>query len=118
MKNVLCSLGLWSVCLCALGADSKVDPARLKTFSAIGKERPDLNGYKEAELLRHDGKGCLTHLDTKKNTFSAYRFHDDDPLFFQKGLRLTCRCGEELNGKMLHNPPDTRFTTYTWVYEW
>lgn len=60
----------------------------------------------------------LTHLDKKQNTFSAYRFHDDDPVFFQKGLRLTCRCGEELNGKKLHDPPATRFTTYTWVYQW
>jgi hypothetical protein len=56
MKHVLCSLVFWSICLCALCADSKVDPARLKTFSAIGKERPDLNGYQEAELLRHDGE--------------------------------------------------------------
>ena len=60
----------------------------------------------------------LTHFDKKQNTFSAYRFHDDDPVFFQRGLRLTCRCGEELNGKRLHDPPDTRFTTYTWVYQW
>jgi len=60
----------------------------------------------------------LTHLDTVNNSFSAYRFHDDDPLFFQQGLRLTCRCGEELNGKMLHDPPETRFTTYAWVYQW
>ena len=60
----------------------------------------------------------LTHFDKTQSTFSAYRFHDDDPVLFQKGLRLTCRCGEELNGKKLHDPPDTRFTTYTWVYQW
>ncbi|MGO8699701.1 MAG: DUF2961 domain-containing protein [Limisphaerales bacterium] len=60
----------------------------------------------------------LTHLDTQTSTFSAYRFHDDDPLFFQKGLRLTCRCGEELNGKKFGNPPPTRYTSYTWVYQW
>ncbi|TWT81048.1 hypothetical protein CA13_24950 [Planctomycetes bacterium CA13] len=60
----------------------------------------------------------LTHLDTKTNTFSAYRFHDVDPLFFQDGFRLTCRCGEELEGKKLHDPPDTSFTTYTWIYQW
>ena len=60
----------------------------------------------------------LTHLDTEKNAFSAYRFHDDDPLFFRDGFRLTCRCGEELNGAMLHDPPPTRFTTYTWLYQW
>ena len=60
----------------------------------------------------------LTHLDPANNSFSAYRFHDDDPLFFRDGLRLTCRCGEELNGAMLHDPPATRFTTYTWMYQW
>ncbi|MBC8876285.1 MAG: DUF2961 domain-containing protein [Planctomycetes bacterium] len=60
----------------------------------------------------------LTHLDKTKNTFSGYRFHDDDPLFFQQSLRLTCRCGEELNGKKLHDPPETEYATYTWVYQW
>jgi hypothetical protein len=60
----------------------------------------------------------LTHLDKKNDSFSAYRFHDTDPIFFQDGFRLTCRCGEEMAGKMLYNPPDTRFTTYTWVYQW
>ena len=60
----------------------------------------------------------LTHFDSEKNAFSAYRFHDDDPVFFRAGLRLTCRCGEELNGAVLHDPPPTRFTTYAWVYEW
>lgn len=60
----------------------------------------------------------LTHLDSENNSFSAYRFHDDDPIFFNNGLRLTCRCGEELNGAMLHDPPATRFSTYTWLYQW
>jgi hypothetical protein len=60
----------------------------------------------------------LTHLDTRDNTFSAYRSHDNDPIFFRKGLRLTCRCGEEIGGQKLHDPPPTRFTTYTWVYQW
>ena len=65
-----------------------------------------------------NGLAGLTHLDTRKNTFSAYRFHDDDPLFFHKGLRLTCRCGEELNGRKMHDSPETVYSTYTWVYEW
>ena len=60
----------------------------------------------------------LTHLDTNQNTFSGYRFHDDDPVFFHSGLRLTCRCGEEIGGRKLHDPPPTEFTTYTWVYQW
>ena len=56
----------------------------------------------------------LTHFDKKENEFSAYRFHEDDPVFFKNGLRLTCRCGEVLNGKLLHDPPETDYTTYAW----
>ncbi len=39
-----------------------VDVSKLKTFSSIGKELSVLDGYNEAELLRHEGKGCLTHM--------------------------------------------------------
>lgn len=65
----------------------------------------------------------LTHFDKKEKSFSAYRFHDDDPVIFQDGLRLTCRCGETEHGqadekKGYLNPPTTRYTTYTWVYQW
>jgi len=62
----------------------------------------------------------LTHLVPDKE-FSAYRFHDTDPVFFQKGLRLTIRVGEMLNGKVFGPPPgpaETVYTTYVWVYEW
>ena len=60
----------------------------------------------------------LTHKDEASQTFSAYRFHDQDPLFFQKGFRLTCRCGEQVDGKTVGEPPPTEYTTYAWVYEW
>jgi len=60
----------------------------------------------------------LTHLDKERNEFSAYRFHEDDPVFFHRGLRLTCRCGETLNGKGLWDPPQTQYTTYVWLYQW
>ena len=60
----------------------------------------------------------LTHFKPEENEFSAYRFHEDDPVFFQKGLRLTCRCGEKIGDKVFHDPPPTRYTTYTWVYQW
>ncbi|MCP4640020.1 MAG: DUF2961 domain-containing protein [bacterium] len=60
----------------------------------------------------------LTTFDRDKNRFSAYRIHDTDPVFFQDGMRLTLRCGETLNGTPLHAPPPTRYTVYTWVYEW
>ena len=64
----------------------------------------------------------LTHFDDKDRSFSAYRFHDEDLVFFRSGLRLTCRCGEtengSLEGKMKGNPPETEYSTYTWVHEW
>ena len=60
----------------------------------------------------------MTHLDEADHTFSAYRFHDDDPLFFRKGLRLTCRCGEAAGSHVYGDPKPTTYTTYTWVYEW
>jgi hypothetical protein len=60
----------------------------------------------------------LTHIDPKDGSFSAYRFHEDDPVFFENGLRLTCRCGEELRGQVFHDPAETTYTTYAWVYQW
>lgn len=60
----------------------------------------------------------LTHFDKAANEFSAYRFHEDDPVFFHDGLRLTNRCGEKIGGKVFHDPPETRYTTYVWLYQW
>jgi hypothetical protein len=71
----------------------------------------------------HSDIAGLTHFDKPNHSFSAYRFHDDDPIFFQNGLRLTCRCGETEHGetdgaKAYLNPTPTRYTTYTWIYQW
>lgn len=60
----------------------------------------------------------LTHLDAARGTFSAYRLHDEDPVFFERGLRLTCRCGEEIGGKVFGDPRDTVYSSYVWTYEW
>lgn len=60
----------------------------------------------------------LTHLDQKDHSISAYRFHDSDPLFFTKGLRLTYRCGEKTDNHLFGNPKPTTYSTYTWVYQW
>lgn len=64
----------------------------------------------------------LTHFDKDTHSFSAYRFHDDDPIFFQNGLRLTCRCGETEHGQAAAeaylDPTTTRYTTCTWTYHW
>ena len=51
--------------------------------------------------------------------FSAYRFHDKDPVFFQNGLRLACKCGEKIDGRVFHRAPEpTEYKTYVWTYEW
>jgi len=62
----------------------------------------------------------LTHL-VPNAAFSAYRFHEADPIPFQNGLRLTIRNGEESKGKVYGGPPgpaETEFTSYVWAYEW
>lgn len=71
----------------------------------------------------HTDIAGLTHFNKETKSFSAYRFHDEDPIFFQDGLRLTCRCGETEHGqtdskKGYLNPAETHYTTYTWVYQW
>ena len=65
----------------------------------------------------------LTHFDPATKTFSAYRFHDEDALFFSRGLRLTCRNGETKHGTKdgppwAGGPQPVRYTTYAWVYQW
>lgn len=74
--------------------------------------------------MYHNDVAGLTHLDKEDHSFSAYRFHEEDPIFFKKGLRLTLRCGEEI-GNQVHNKktqrwkaPPTTYTAYVWIYEW
>ena len=61
--------------------------------------------------------GC-THRDEKDNSFSAYRFHVLDPIYFASGIRLACRCGERRGAKVFGQPMPTTYTTYVWTYEW
>ncbi|MDR0844739.1 MAG: DUF2961 domain-containing protein [Tannerella sp.] len=60
----------------------------------------------------------VTHLDKKAAEFSGYRFHDEDPVFFQNGLRLTNRVGEMVGDRIIQDPPRTRYNTYVWLYQW
>ncbi len=39
-----------------------VDFSQLKAFGTVGKEVTPLSQDQEAELFRHEGKGCLTHM--------------------------------------------------------
>jgi hypothetical protein len=74
----------------------------------------------------------FTHLKNAKNVteWSAYRFHEQDPLKFADGLRLTWRCGDAVSektglkcytptgGKVVGSPTCDSVVSYAWVYEW
>jgi hypothetical protein len=62
----------------------------------------------------------LTSLNTSagNNSFSAYRLFTQDPLMFQNGMRLTLKCGEQVNGITVGSPQITQYATYSWVYQW
>ncbi|HPO13254.1 MAG TPA: DUF2961 domain-containing protein [Candidatus Hydrogenedentes bacterium] len=60
----------------------------------------------------------LTHMEESDHSFSAYRFHERDPILFNTGLRLTCRCGEKIGDHVYGDPQMTTYTSYAWVYEW
>ena len=73
--------------------------------------------------MYHADLAGLTYMDRKTSSFSAYRFHADlDPVVFDNGMRLTCRCGEtehgEKKGPAYGDPQATRYTTYVWCYQW
>ena len=132
----LCKLegkgALYQVAIAAKGGSLTYLEACMRAYLAGRKEPLMLSSGLEDYFLGtyyfdtgkfHADIAGLTHFDKKQNSFSAYRFHDDDPVFFQDGLRLTCRCGETEHGKTgdtkgYLNPPKTRYTTYTWVYQW
>jgi len=61
-------------------------------------------------------------------TWSAYRFHDEDPLQFSDGFRLVWRNGDatdpstglkcfiEKGGNTVGSPTVSNITSYAWVY--
>lgn len=121
-----------------IAAECLEQPRRLEYLEACmrayhgGSDRPQLlsSGLEDYFLgtyyfdsgRYHGDTAGLTHFDKAAGRFSAYRFHDADPLVFDRGLRLTCRCGETehgtLEGKAYLSPPRTRYTTYVWAYRW
>lgn len=95
-----------------------VDGAKEPLFLSSGLEDYFLGTYYFNRGKYYTPVAGLTHFSDKgSSSFSAYRFHEQDPVFFQNGLRLTCRCGEEIDGQVWH-PKETTYTTYTWLYEW
>ena len=93
--------------------DQKTNPLPMSS----GLEDYFLGTYYFNRGLYHNDIAGLTHLNEQTNSFSAYRFHEEDPVFFNTHFRLTCRCGEETELETWESPPTT-YTTYTWIYEW
>jgi len=73
----------------------------------------------------------FTHLTQEPNnvTWSAYRFHDTDPLFFNDGFQLIWRNGDmvdmagmkcymESGGPFAGSPTDSNIQAYGWAYTW
>jgi hypothetical protein len=87
-------------------------------FLSSGLEDYFLGTYGFNRGLYHLPQAGLTHRDEKDNSFSAYRFHVIDPIFFTSGMRLACRCGERRGAKVFGEPMPTTYTTYVWTYEW
>lgn len=75
-------------------------------------------GYFWQNKLYYSEPAGLTSLNQSANYFSAYRLYTQDPVCFQDGLRLTLRCGEQVDGVTIGNPETTAYATYTWVYQW
>jgi len=101
-----------------------IDGAKEPLLASSGLEDYFLGTYFFNRGMYHTEVAGLTHLNKEDHSFSAYRFHEEDPIFFQKGLRLTVRCGEQI-GDQKHNPktqtwnaPPTTYTSYVWIYEW
>lgn len=97
--------------------------SKLPTMLSSGLEDYFLGTYYFDTGIYHSDVAGLTHFDKDNASFSAYRFHDADPVFFTDGLRLTCRCGESEHGDTdsqasYCQPQPTRYTTYTWAYQW
>ncbi|HXE56061.1 MAG TPA: DUF2961 domain-containing protein [Tepidisphaeraceae bacterium] len=95
-----------------------IDGAREPMMLSSGLEDYFLGTYYFNRGRYYTPVAGLTHIDPKDSSFSAYRFHDDDPSVFHRGLRLTCRCGEKAKDHVFGDPKPTMYTTYAWVYEW
>lgn len=89
-------------------------------FLSSGLEDYFLGTYYFNRGLYHLPQAGLTHKDEATSSFSAYRYHDEDPVVFSDGFRLTCRCGERRGDKTFGttgHPQPAKYTTYAWIYE-
>jgi hypothetical protein len=90
-------------------------------FLSSGLEDYFLGTYYFNRGLYHLDQAGLTHKSDEDHSFSAYRFHDLDPIIYSNGLRVACRCGEKSDSEVFGttgHPQPTVYSTYVWTYEW
>jgi hypothetical protein len=98
-----------------------LDGAKEPLLLSSGTEDYFLGTYYFNRGMYHFPIAGLTHKEQDADgtcRFSAYRFHEEDPIIFQKGFRLAWRNGEEKDGKPYGMPQRSRATSYVWLYEW
>lgn len=86
-----------------------------------GTEDYFLGTYYFNRGVYHLEEAGVTHLARVKDEhhFSAYRFHENDPVVFQNGMRLVWRNGETKPDDTLYGDPKrSEVKSYVWVYEW
>lgn len=95
--------------------------SREPQFLSSGLEDYFLGTYYFNRGMYHLPQAGLTHKNEAEHSFSAYRFHDIDPIVYSSGLRLACRCGEKRKEQVFGttgHPLATTYTTYVWAYAW
>jgi hypothetical protein len=98
-----------------------IDEVKEPLLLSSGTEDYFLGTYYFNRGIYHLPLAGLTHKEEAADgtcRFSAYRFHEDDPVIFQKALRLVWRNGEEKDGKAYESPQQSQVTSYVWLYEW
>ncbi|CAF1580208.1 unnamed protein product [Didymodactylos carnosus] len=86
--------------------------------------------YFNAGQFHFDVSGYTHHKEENGTVeWSAYRFHDQDPIFFTNGFRFDWRNGDvvddngfkcilESGGHQAGSPTESTVTSYAWVYIW
>ena len=96
-----------------------IDGAATPEYLSSGLEDYFLgSGYFNQNQTYYGSMAGVTYLNKANAAFSAYRFHDTDPVFFSHGFRLTLRDGDRAGNVVINNPQATEYRTYTWLYQW
>jgi len=90
----------------------------------------DSGWYFNAGEFHFPVSGYTHFKDSGGITWSAYRFHEMDPLTFSNGFRFVWRNGDavdpktglkcfiETGGNVVGSPTVSNITSYAWVYTW